>query len=678
MSRKPTRVYVGRNTVQQVKPFLMRREEVRIIAVDFRAMCGLKGITLSSAVWDTEYTQIELGAGTSTGNIAQTTITASRIGPYWGTVVATFSDGAKIKRTWAVLVEQGFGDTGSGGGDDDDPWGSGEPPKEEYLGEVEFEYPLYEIVGTALTVDVTVIRHAGPDGPASVDYTTTNGSLIAGVDYVAKSGTLTWDALDVSNRILPMELLDDNAIGYFNVVLSNPIGVLIGDIGTTVVDVPGGGEISFVEEFYTVSDSEPVVTVEIQRLNGTRGDASSDYATEDGTAVAPSDYTETTGNVAWLNGESGAIPVQIPIAPLAELFERATDYLPDWGQETDDPRVDERPYDYRYGSTVYASEADAVAAAEASIGYELAKLPIWRRRRNGEAPSEPSPLETIDPGEDEFLYFQYVDAESASYLDTALMYSGADWTAAGGGASPEPFVGIAGLSIPLNTYFYLNIYSGVIGYLNSEGDPETQPAPTTGVNGWVAGNNCVEPTCPLSPTGIGGNPGVAQLLIRGMTDIGVRRLTAAPPLPGSDLPDWPIAPDNFWWDPNTGQVYSKQPWSQVSGSYKWLSKYSVTGGGLSTVQRKPLGPVLPVGDPNDTEAFWTAAYNAAVIAGTLPSGMTYDATGTASSLTRYPKNATYAYERSYALPLAFTVGLSNAFGAEIVEPEEATVYIIPA
>lgn len=192
------------------------------------------------------------------------------------------------------------------------------------------------------------------------------------------------------------------------------------------------------------------------------------------------------------------------------------------------------------------------------------------------------------------------------------------------------------------------------------------------------GNNCIEPSCPLNPASVGGNPGIAQLLLRGTTDIGVRRVTAPPLLPGSDLPDWPIDPDNFWWDEGTDTKYSKEPWSLVSGSFRWLAKYSVSGGGLSTVQRKPLGPVLPVGHADDNETFWTAAYDAAVLAGDLPGGMTFDSAGTASSLTRFPKNATYAYERTYKLPLSFEVELSNPTGAELIEPDTATVYILPA
>lgn len=332
--------------------------------------------------------------------------------------------------------------------------------------------------------------------------------------------------------------------------------------------------------------------------------------------------------------------------PTSEI---TTDALPAWVEGSADPRAAGYSYDYRYGSTTYDTEAEAVAAAEADLGYELAKLPIWRRRRNGEAPGEPSPLAAVDPGEDEFLNFQYIDAESFSHLNTALMFTEAEFLAAVAETSPpgddyDPFTGLYNLGIPMNTYFYVNIGGGIIGYLNSEGDARPDPAPTTGQRGWAAGNNCIVAgfNCPYDPSS-----GITQLLMRGMTDIGVRRLVAPPPLPGSDLPDWPVDPDDYWWDSETGEIYSKAPWVQVAGSYRWLAQYAVSGGGLSVVQRPPLSPVLEVGDPNDTEAFWTSAYDAADSAGTLPSGMTYDSTGSASSLERFPRNVAYAYTRTY-------------------------------
>lgn len=56
-----------------------------------------------------------------------------------------------------------------------------------------------------------------------------------------------------------------------------------------------------------------------------------------------------------------------------------------------------------------------------------------------------------------------------------------------------------------------------------------------------------------------------------------------------------------------------------------------------------LSPVILAADPQGTEEFWTTAYNAAVIAGTMPSGMIYqgDASGGTS---RYPRQVSQVYQ----------------------------------
>jgi hypothetical protein len=77
----------------------------------------------------------------------------------------------------------------------------------------------------------------------------------------------------------------------------------------------------------------------------------------------------------------------------------------------------------------------------------------------------------------------------------------------------------------------------------------------------------------------------------------------------------------------------------VTGSFKTLALESVSG--VVYTQRE-LGPVMPVGDANDTSAYWNAAYAAAVAAGTMPAGMTYSASGTGGSTT-YPRATTQAY-----------------------------------
>lgn len=128
--------------------------------------------------------------------------------------------------------------------------------------------------------------------------------------------------------------------------------------------------------------------------------------------------------------------------------------------------------------------------------------------------------------------------------------------------------------------------------------------------------------------------------------IKVKRVPSPPELPGSDLPDWPEDPANYWWDEDTGQTYSKAPWGETAGDYLWLSILEEDIG-TNFVTRNPLGPVLQVGVASDTEAFWTAARDAAVAAGTLSTDVdTYDPTGTGGANT-YPRYAGYAWTRTY-------------------------------
>ena len=59
---------------------------------------------------------------------------------------------------------------------------------------------------------------------------------------------------------------------------------------------------------------------------GSSGAASIDYATQDGSAVAPSDYTPTSGTLTWADGEGGTkfIPVNLVEDGFAEGDESFT------------------------------------------------------------------------------------------------------------------------------------------------------------------------------------------------------------------------------------------------------------------------------------------------------------------------------------------------------------------
>jgi hypothetical protein len=102
----------------------------------------------------------------------------------------------------------------------------------------------------------------------------------------------------------------------------------------------------------------------------------------------------------------------------------------------------------------------------------------------------------------------------------------------------------------------------------------------------------------------------------------------------------PVAPISGYCIREDGKYVRGGPWTLDSiGSYKVLASYSIAGADGSArngvVEQYPLNPCLLPGSADDNSTFWTAAYDAAVLAGTIPSGWTYGA--------QYPLLQTGAY-----------------------------------
>jgi hypothetical protein len=77
------------------------------------------------------------------------------------------------------------------------------------------------------TVVLTVGRHAGSSGAASVAYAAQAGTAQAGSDYTNSSGTLTWASGESGNKTITISLPQDTVLEgteTFTVALSNPTG----------------------------------------------------------------------------------------------------------------------------------------------------------------------------------------------------------------------------------------------------------------------------------------------------------------------------------------------------------------------------------------------------------------------------------------------------------------------
>lgn len=92
--------------------------------------------------------------------------------------------------------------------------------------------------GTA-TASITVQRSGDSSGSASVEFSTSDGTAVAGEDYAATSGTLNFAAGQIT-QTLTVPILDDAFVEgdeTFAVTLSNPTGGVLGSTVTTNITI---------------------------------------------------------------------------------------------------------------------------------------------------------------------------------------------------------------------------------------------------------------------------------------------------------------------------------------------------------------------------------------------------------------------------------------------------------
>jgi hypothetical protein len=151
---------------------------------------------------------------------------------------------------------------------------------------------------------------------AEVDFETNDGTAIAGVDYVAASGTLTIPAGTTEGQIV-VDLIDnlvDESTRTFTVDLSKPVHASLDKaqgVGT-ILDNDGAPEIAFSSATYSVSEAQESASITVSLTGATALTATVQYATGGGTATPGEDYTPASGSLTFtpgLTSQSFAIPI---------------------------------------------------------------------------------------------------------------------------------------------------------------------------------------------------------------------------------------------------------------------------------------------------------------------------------------------------------------------------------
>ncbi|WP_299690007.1 Calx-beta domain-containing protein [Hydrocarboniphaga sp.] len=181
----------------------------------------------------------------------------------------------------------------------------------------------YSVLESAGSVAITVTRTGGSTGSASIDYATANGSAVAGSDYTAKSGTLTWASGDAASKTFTIAIANDTlseSNETLQVRLSSATGASLGSPATATVTITDddtgttAGNLAFSSSSWTAAENAGVATITVKRSGGSAGAVTVGYASSNGSATAGSDYSAVSGTLSWANGDAANKTFTLPIS----------------------------------------------------------------------------------------------------------------------------------------------------------------------------------------------------------------------------------------------------------------------------------------------------------------------------------------------------------------------------
>ncbi|HEV8428910.1 MAG TPA: SBBP repeat-containing protein [Pyrinomonadaceae bacterium] len=129
------------------------------------------------------------------------------------------------------------------------------------VGSVQFSVSSLKVIEDIGTLSLTVLRTGGTSGDLTVDYSTANGTAIAGQDYTSTSGTLTFTGGE-SSKTIQIPILDNSTTENdetFTVTLLNNSNIEVLGAPNTLV--------------LTVQDHDTTPTIVVESINVLEGNA---------------------------------------------------------------------------------------------------------------------------------------------------------------------------------------------------------------------------------------------------------------------------------------------------------------------------------------------------------------------------------------------------------------------
>ncbi|HUN71744.1 MAG TPA: Calx-beta domain-containing protein [Steroidobacteraceae bacterium] len=189
-------------------------------------------------------------------------------------------------------------------------------------GSISLSAASYSVAQSGGAVVIDLQRTGGSSGAVTVNYATSNGTAVAGTDYTAASGTASWGNGDVSTKSFSVAVSDATPFTgtkTFTVGLSGASnGASLMAPSSATVSITGGGaatgSVSLSSATYSVQQSAGAAQVTVARTDGSSGAASVNYATANGSAVAGTDYTASSGTLNWASGDTSTKTFSVPLS----------------------------------------------------------------------------------------------------------------------------------------------------------------------------------------------------------------------------------------------------------------------------------------------------------------------------------------------------------------------------
>ena len=182
-----------------------------------------------------------------------------------------------------------------------------------------FSAPAYSIGEAATNATISVTRTNGSYGTVSVVYSTSNITAVAGTDYQARSGTLTFLG-GQTNKTFTVPIINNSLIQpadrLVNLRLSSVSGTTLG-ISNAVLSIVDddypGGFLNFAAPAYSTNETSGAVTLTVIRTGGKMGTLSVMAGTTNGSAQAGVDYIATTNTLLWNDNDDSPRFVTVPL-----------------------------------------------------------------------------------------------------------------------------------------------------------------------------------------------------------------------------------------------------------------------------------------------------------------------------------------------------------------------------